>query len=64
MKPVAKKRRFSINEAEAQTVIKALKMALNQIYRMDEESPYLSWTKAEMETLEFRLETYNFNKED
>lgn len=61
---MAKKRRFSINEAEAQTVIKALKMALNQIYRMDEESPYLSWTKAEMETLQFRLETYNFNKED
>ena len=61
---MARKRRFSINEAEAQTVIKALKMALNQIYRMDEESPYLSWTKAEMETLQFRLETYNFNKED
>lgn len=61
---MAKKRRFSINEAEAQTVIKALKMALNQIYRMNEESPYLSWTKAEMETLQFRLETYNFNKED
>lgn len=61
---MAKKRRFSINEAEAQTVIKALKMALNQIYRMDEESPYLSWTMAEMETLQFRLETYNFNKED
>ena len=61
---MARKRRFSINEAKAQTVIKALKMALNQIYRMDEESPYLSWTKAEMETLQFRLETYNFNKED
>lgn len=61
---MAKKRRFSINEAEAQTVIKALKMALNQIYRMDEETPYLSWTQAEMETLQFRLETYNFNKED
>lgn len=61
---MAKKRRFSINEAEAQTVIKALKMALNQIYRMDDESPCLSWTKAEMETLQFRLETYNFNKED
>lgn len=61
---MAKKRRFSINEAEAQTVIKALKMALNQIYRMDEGSPYLSWTQAEMETLQFRLETYNFNKED
>lgn len=61
---MARKRRFSINEAEAQTVIKALKMALNQIYRMDDESPYTSWTKAEMETLQFRLETYNFNKED
>lgn len=61
---MAKKRRFSINEAEAQTVIKALKMALDQVYRMDDESPYLSWTKAEMETLQFRLETYNFNKED
>lgn len=61
---MARKRRFAINEAEAQTVIKALKMALNQIYRMDEESPYISWTKAEMETLQFRLETYNFNKED
>lgn len=61
---MARKRRFSINEAEAQTVIKALRMALNQIYRMDDESPALSWTKAEMETLQFRLETYNFNKED
>lgn len=61
---MARKRRFSINEAEAQTVIKALKMALNQIYRIDEENPNLSWTKAEMETLQFRLETYNFNKED
>lgn len=61
---MARKRRFSINEAEAQTVIKALKMALNQIYRMDEANPALSWTQAEMETLQFRLETYNFNKED
>ena len=61
---MARKRRFSINEAEAQTVIKALKMALHQIYRMDEENPTLSWTQAEMETLQFRLETYNFNKED
>lgn len=61
---MARKRRFSINEAEAQTVIKALKMALNQIYQMNEESPYISWAKAEMETLQFRLETYNFNKED
>lgn len=61
---MTRKRRFSINEAEAQTVIKALKMALNQIYRMDEETPARSWTQAEMETLQFRLETYNFNKED
>ena len=61
---MARKRRFSINEAQAQTVIKALKMALNQIYRMDEESPYKDWMQAEMETLQFQLETYNFNKED
>lgn len=61
---MAKKRRFSINEAQAQTVIKALKIALNQIYRMDEESPYKDWVQAEMETLQFQLETYNFNKED
>lgn len=61
---MAKKRRFSINEAQAQTVIKALKMALNQIYRMEEESPHKDWTQAEMETLQFQLETYNFNKED
>lgn len=61
---MAKKRRFSINEAQAQTVIKALKMALNQIYRMDEESPYKDWVQAEMETIQFQLETYNFNKED
>lgn len=61
---MARKRRFSINEAQAQTVIKALKMALNQVYRIDEKSPALSWTQAEMETLEFQLETYNFNKED
>lgn len=61
---MTRSRRFSINEAEAQTVIKALKMALNQIYRMDEESPSLIWTRAEMETLELKLETYNFKKED
>lgn len=61
---MARKRRFSINEAQAQTVIKALKMALNQIYRMDEESPQKDWIQAEMETLQFQLETYNFNKED
>lgn len=61
---MTKKRRFSINEAQAQTVIKALKMALNQIYRMDEESPYKDWIQAEMETIQFQLETYNFNKKD
>lgn len=61
---MTRKRRYSINEAEAQTVIKALKMALNQIYRIDDGNANLSWTKAEMETLQFRLETYNFNKED
>lgn len=61
---MARKRRFSINEAQAQTVIKALKMALNQIYRMDENSPSKDWIQAEMETLQFQLETYNFNKEE
>lgn len=61
---MTKKRRFSINEAQAQTVIKALKMALNQIYRIDEESPYKDWVQAEMETIQFQLETYNFNKEN
>lgn len=61
---MARKRRFSINEAQAQTVIKALKMALNQIYRMEENSPSKDWIQAEMETLQFQLETYNFNKEE
>lgn len=61
---MARKRRFSINEAQAQTVIKALKMALNQIYRMKENSPSKDWIQAEMETLQFQLETYNFNKEE
>lgn len=61
---MAKKRRFSINEAQAQTVIKALKMALNQIYRIDEESPYKDWVQTEMETIQFQLETYDFNKKD
>lgn len=61
---MSKKRRFSINEAQAQTVIKALKMALNQIYRIEEENPYKNWVQTEMETLQFQLQTYNFNKED
>lgn len=61
---MAGKRRFSITESQAETVMKALKIALNQLYRIEDESPYKDWIQAEMETLQFKLETYNFNKED
>lgn len=58
------KRRFSITESQAETVVKALKIALNQLYRIEDESPYKDWLQAEMEVLQFKLETYNFNKEN
>lgn len=61
---MAQRRRFSIDEKQADTVVKALKMALHQMYTIKDENPYASWLIAEMETLQFKLETYNFYKED
>ena len=61
---MAGKRRFSITESQAETVVKALKIALNQLYRIEDESPSKAWLQAEMEVLQFKLQTYNFNKEN
>ena len=58
---MTKKRRFSLTQVEAETIILALKIAIS-IAEDEEirESPYAAWRKAQFETLEQKLTNYKW----
>ncbi len=58
------RRRFSITEAQAETLCTALRMALEQMYAIRETTPYTVWRTAEMETLLKQISNYSFYKEE
>lgn len=58
---MTKKRRFSITQEEAETIILALKLAISLANSEEiRESPYTAWRKAQFETLEEKLTKYKW----
>ena len=55
-----RKRRYALDEFSGSIAVLALKIAIEELDKTNNNEPYLKWQKANMELLKIKLENYQW----
>lgn len=59
-----RKRRYALDEFSGSIAVLALKIAIEELDKTNNNEPYLKWQKANMELLKIKLENYQWEVQE